>query len=97
MTDTKKIAVCTWCRAEMAPMAACLMNKVVEFPDGMKMSSIPNGSENLGLMCHDCGVAPGANHHPGCDAERCPRCRNLEGGRGQLISCGCLSMHEDFV
>ena len=34
--------------------------------------------------CHDCNVQPGGYHHPGCDAERCPKCR------GQLISCGCL-------
>ena len=34
--------------------------------------------------CHDCNVAPGGYHHPGCDMESCPRCG------GQLISCGCL-------
>src|SRR5262249_14094682 len=33
--------------------------------------------------CHDCGVAHGGYHHPGCDVEECPRC-----GR-QLISCNC--------
>src|ERR1700722_12936936 len=34
--------------------------------------------------CHDCNVRDGGFHHPGCDAERCPRCD------GQLIGCGCL-------
>lgn len=33
--------------------------------------------------CHDCGIAPGGFHHPGCDIEICPRCK------GQLISCDC--------
>jgi hypothetical protein len=36
--------------------------------------------------CHDCGVAPGQYHRPGCDVEQCPTC-----GR-QLLTCGC-----DFV
>jgi len=31
--------------------------------------------------CHDCGVAPGGHHHPGCDMERCPICDK------QLIGC----------
>jgi len=34
--------------------------------------------------CHDCTTPVGGLHHPGCDAERCPRCL------GQAISCGCL-------
>jgi hypothetical protein len=33
--------------------------------------------------CHDCGVALGEFHKPGCDWERCPFCR------GQLLSCEC--------
>jgi hypothetical protein len=33
--------------------------------------------------CHDCAAPLGAQHHPGCDYEECPRCRR------QLIACAC--------
>jgi len=38
-------------------------------------------------LCHDCGVAEGHLHEPGCDMERCPFCG------GQLITCGCANEH----
>lgn len=33
--------------------------------------------------CYDCGQPAGEDHKPGCDIERCPRCK------GQFISCDC--------
>jgi hypothetical protein len=39
--------------------------------------------------CHDCGVVKGQLHVPGCDVERCPRCRS------QALSCSC-DIAQDF-
>jgi hypothetical protein len=39
--------------------------------------------DGWGANCRDCATPQGGLHHPGCDAERCPRCL------GQAISCGC--------
>lgn len=78
------MAMCNWCGKEMTEHPdTCAGNDEVEFPDGVKLPSLPYvpGSDR---RCHDCGIAAGGKHHPGCDMERCPRCA------GQIISCGCL-------
>lgn len=36
-----------------------------------------------GTHCHDCNVALGQLHHPGCDSELCPACH------WQAIACWC--------
>ena len=66
----------------------------VVFPDGTRMDATPleggvREPNAAGSRCHDCKVAPGGFHHPGCDVERCPRCE------GQLLSCGCLASMDE--
>lgn len=77
------MSVCKYCNQEMtdANTRSCT-ETMVEFPDGTKREAILYHDED-GKRCHDCGIAPGGTHHPGCDWERCG---------GQLIACGCLSI-----
>jgi len=76
---------CRWCNLEMgdAKTVTCTHNPTVEFPDGTRLPAVPYEADG-GYRCHDCNIADGGYHHPGCDMERCPNCG------GQLISCGCL-------
>lgn len=85
------MARCNACKQEMSTATHCASNSVVRFPDGKRLNAIPFGSEQdipfdpgeKDVRCADCGVRPGAHHHPGCDMEECPRCF------GQRISCEC--------
>jgi hypothetical protein len=43
----------------------------------------PGERREAARPCGDCAVIRGEFHVPGCDLERCPRCR------GQLIFCSC--------
>jgi hypothetical protein len=72
---------CNWCHQEMNPGVGCTQTVYDDFPDDIPRSRMPHDDE---VNCHDCGVASGQLHHPGCDAERCPGCQ------GQAISCGCV-------
>ena len=89
------MAVCLYCNHEMTDPATTTCTQTVEFPDGTTMAAVPYAPDEIirtlpdGGRCHDCGIAPGGLHHPGCDMEQCPRCK------GQLISCGCLDKEED--
>ena len=82
------MAVCEWCELEMtdATTVDCTGNREVEYPDGETLPAVPYDGDD---RCHDCYIAPGGYHHPGCDMERCPRCG------GQLISCGCLDADDN--
>ena len=63
---------------------------------------IPFGAEEYDASgdrdtCYDCGVRIGEYHTPSCDEELCPKCRRIDGKRGQIISCGCFSDWTDGV
>lgn len=81
------MTVCQWCQQDMTAESAATCSQTVQYPDGETLAPIPYAAyEDMPTMrCHDCNVAPGGLHHPGCDDERCPRCG------GQLIGCDCLS------
>ena len=71
----------------------CKENREVKFLDGTSLPSIPylgkgdyhRGEWPKNESCHDCGCLPGRFHHPGCDMEICPRCKQ------QAIGCDCLN------
>lgn len=80
--------ICKWCEQEMtAPSTvSCTENERITIGE-RDYEAIRFMPVDLG-RCHDCGIAPNGFHHPGCDAERCPKCG------GQIISCGCLDEPE---
>ena len=61
----------------------CKENREVKFLDGSSLPSIPypgegnyyQGKRIKNEHCHDCGCLQGKFHHPGCDMEICPRCK----------------------
>ena len=75
------MAICGTCDQEMTSSAGCTDPEYI-IGEGT-YERIPYGSDR-DRPCHDCAVPPGALHHPGCDAERCPRHPER-----QSISCGC--------
>lgn len=92
------MSICKWCETEMQSHPdTCTGNTIIEFPDGTKLPAMPYTPDYGGpsQRCHDCGIAFGGFHHPGCDMERCPKCpghwQNGKFYNGQLISCGCLN------
>lgn len=58
------------------------MNTATHCKDPIDPKAIADVPANRLRNCRDCGVHPGATHHPGCDVERC-------GCGAQAIACGC--------
>ena len=89
------MAKCDICNREMNAADGCIAARLQYTPgsydEDYNFSPDPKARVELfdrrpvenDAKCHDCGAKEGKYHHPGCDNERCPRCR------GRLISCGC--------
>ena len=78
---------CKSCGREMAPGGTC--DPFSYCVNGNKrVDPVPYEAWET-VNCHDCNVAPGNYHHPGCDWERCANCG------GQLIGCDCLGTEEE--
>jgi hypothetical protein len=80
------MAICKSCNQEMRTANTC--KHLLFVFDGQEYDPIMYLGEG---RCHDCGVQPGAYHHPGCDMEKCPKCG------GQAIGCDCEQDVEDEI
>ena len=81
-------AICEYCEKEMNLGCSCGMVIVqigeidyerIKAGDALDLLSDMEPDE----FCRDCNVKAGQYHHPGCDAERCPKCHY------QIIGCDC--------
>jgi len=82
-----KMVKCKECGKEMMKVSSC--NKLLIKIRG-KWFKRNTEYFDVNERCHDCGIINkrGNVHHPGCDIERCPKCK------GQLLSCGCIKVYD---
>ena len=76
------MAMCPACLLEMLTADGCTVRSVdiggvIHLRLRLDVVDAPHG------RCNDCGVLPGALHHPDCDLETCPACGQ------QFIGCAC--------
>lgn len=87
------MAICGDCNQEMLLVTSCSVDTVMinsEQFDRLPYKPVDfNRDVGPDHRCHDCGVAAGGFHHPGCDMERCPKCA------GQMICCECPAYGEE--
>ncbi len=75
---------CTYCNEDVKMVKSCSNNKggrKIHFFDG-DVTAIPWSGKG---ECPECHVPRGEFHHPGCDEEDCPKCKN------KLTKCQCLA------
>lgn len=79
------MVTCFACRQEMKYAKGCVVTEVTF--KGERFPLIPFGSDEAVSTslerCRDCGARRGHHHHPGCCAQRCPKCLC------PLSSCDC--------
>ena len=75
------MAVCDACHQEMSDSVGCTVTRIT-YSDGV-YERFRVSRKRSRRACGDCLAPTGGLHHPGCDLESCPRCRE------QLISCSC--------
>jgi hypothetical protein len=85
------MSVCAYCQREMLDKTGCTAIEYV-LESGERVKRVPFGQEDEDWgasrgPCHDCAASVGAQHHPGCDVERCPLCG------GQAFCCDCSIAH----
>jgi predicted Zn-ribbon and HTH transcriptional regulator len=82
-SNETRYATCLYCDQKMNGNG-CTVTKYMEHVGFPVVERIRHGDEGYRLVfdpCRDCGAPLGTYHHPACNTEMCPKCRQ------QLIEC----------